>query len=66
MKKFVWVLLPFLLISCATVGNKEVLPPEEVVVEKEIIFPWSIIDIKAGDEIYAPVNLICTPFTGQK
>ena len=56
MKKFVWVLLPFLLISCATVGNKEVLPPEEVVVEKEIIFPWSTINVKAGEEIHAPVN----------
>ena len=56
MKKFVWFLLPFLLIGCATVENRDVLESEDIVVEKEVIFPWSIIDVKTGDAIYAPVN----------
>ena len=56
MKKNLWFLLPFLLISCATVRNEEVVSPEEVVVENEINFPWTTINVKAGEEIYAPVN----------
>ena len=56
MKKFVWFLLPFLLIGCATVENRDVLESKDIVVEKEVIFPWSIIDVKVGDAIYAPVN----------
>lgn len=56
MKKNLWFLLPFLLIGCATVRNEEVVSPEEVVVENEIIFPWTTISVKAGEEIYAPIN----------
>lgn len=56
MKKILLFLIPFLLISCASVGNKETLPLEETVVEKETFFPWTIIDVKAGDPIYAPID----------
>ena len=62
MKKLFLILLPLILISCATTGKTEK-TDSSAEAQK---FPWSTFNVKAGEEIKMPVNcgFVCYGKTG--